>query len=223
MLEHCREVETNCWFCIFRDFILSIPNVTKDINVHFFIHSFTSQMNTYQRIPVNYACEFRNRNESLEAVVQAVLFADIKSMETIWVFVPRDGHPCRVPCSRAREHYLSEPRRMAKNTRVRCTVWILSLSTQQRTTFFPIVNSYWPLLSFSRGPPALLGLGFLLVKVSRSHAETPHSAGSTGQVIGPSQRPLPDNTHKSHKRHITFPQRHSNLQSQQASGCTPSS
>jgi hypothetical protein len=31
VLEHCREVETNGWFCIFRGFILSIPNVTKDI------------------------------------------------------------------------------------------------------------------------------------------------------------------------------------------------
>ena len=40
-------------------------------------------------------------------------------------------------------------------------------------------------------------LGFLTAEASRSHSDTPHSVGlldSSEQMIGPSQRPLPDNT-----------------------------
>jgi hypothetical protein len=44
VLEHCREGETNCWFYIFRAFPSDrITKATKDVNVHFFIHSFTSR------------------------------------------------------------------------------------------------------------------------------------------------------------------------------------
>jgi len=152
--------------------------VTKDINVQFFIHRFTFKD---EHMPAN-SCTLCLRTpgykwESGSSCTGCVLFADIKSTETIWVFVPRDGHSCRVPCSHARGRYLSELRRTAKNTRVWWNVWILSLNTQQRTKFFPILNSNLPPISFSRGPTALLGLGFLLVKVSRSHSETPHSVG----------------------------------------------
>jgi hypothetical protein len=35
-----------------------IPKTTKDVSVHFFIHS-NNCCKLYQRIPVNYTCEFR--------------------------------------------------------------------------------------------------------------------------------------------------------------------
>jgi hypothetical protein len=42
VLEHCREGETNCWFSIIGAFLSDrIPEATKDVNVHFFINSFT--------------------------------------------------------------------------------------------------------------------------------------------------------------------------------------
>ena len=46
----------------------------------------------------------------------------------------------------------------------------------------------------------LLGQGILITHASRSLSDTPHSVGlldSSGRVIGPSQRPLPDNTQHS--------------------------
>jgi hypothetical protein len=43
VVEHYREGETNSWFSIFRAFPPDrIPRVTKDFNVHFFIHSSNS-------------------------------------------------------------------------------------------------------------------------------------------------------------------------------------
>jgi len=44
---------------------------------------------------------------------------------------------------------------------------------------------------------------------------------SSGQVIGPSQRPLPDNIQHSQEKDIHAPPQHSNPQSQHASGCRP--
>ena len=43
VLEHCHEGETNCWFSILRNFFFSdrIRKATKDVNVRFFVHSFT--------------------------------------------------------------------------------------------------------------------------------------------------------------------------------------
>ena len=50
VLEHCREGETNCWFSTFRAFPSdSIPKATKDVGVHFFIHS-SNSCKFYQRI-----------------------------------------------------------------------------------------------------------------------------------------------------------------------------
>ena len=37
----------------------------------------------------------------------------------------------------------------------------------------------------------IVGHGPIIIEVSRSHSKTPHSSG---RVIGPTQRPLPDNT-----------------------------
>jgi hypothetical protein len=42
--------------------------------------------------------------------------------------------------------------------------------------------------------------GHLILEVSESHKMTQQSRqDSSGRVIGPSQRPLPDNTHNIHK------------------------
>ena len=51
VLENCREVETNCWFSIFGSFTFDrIPKATKNVNVHFFIHSSNTSI-LYERIP----------------------------------------------------------------------------------------------------------------------------------------------------------------------------
>ena len=50
-------------------------------------------------------------------------------------------------------------------------------------------------------PPSPVGQGLLIHEVSRSHTTTHHSRqDSYGRVISSSQRPLPDNTHKTHNR-----------------------
>ena len=52
-------------------------------------------------------------------------------------------------------------------------------------------------------PP--VGQALLIHKVSRSHT-THHSRwDSSVRVISPSQRPLPDNTHKTHNRQTAMP------------------
>jgi hypothetical protein len=45
-----------------------------------------------------------------------------------------------------------------------------------------------------RASTVLVDLVLLIVEVSRSHSDTPHSLGLLWTVIGPSQRLLPDNT-----------------------------
>ena len=51
-------------------------------------------------------------------------------------------------------------------------------------------------LPFSIDTTVTAGHGLLILKASRSHTTTHHSRyRSSGRVIGPSQRPLPDNTH----------------------------
>jgi hypothetical protein len=47
---------------------------------------------------------------------------------------------------------------------------------------------------FSHGSTALVVLGILIVEVSGSHADIPHSVGLLWRVIGLSHRCLPDNT-----------------------------
>jgi hypothetical protein len=58
---------------------------------------------------------------------------------------------------------------------------------------------------FLHGSTALGGLGLLFFEVSRSHSDTPHSVDSPGRVIGPSQKPLPDNTQYSQDTDIYAP------------------
>jgi hypothetical protein len=48
VLEHCREEETNCRLSIFISD--SIPNVSTDVSVRFFIHS-SNSCKLYERIP----------------------------------------------------------------------------------------------------------------------------------------------------------------------------
>jgi hypothetical protein len=61
--------------------------------------------------------------------------------------------------------------------------------------------------------------GLLVFEASRSHSkDTPHSSE---RVIGPTQRPLHDNTQHSQQTDIHAPRRDSNPQSQQAGGRTP--
>ena len=50
------------------------------------------------------------------------------------------------------------------------------------------------------------GLGFVILDVSRSHTTTQHNRqDSSGRVISPSQRPLPDNTQHSQQTDIHTP------------------
>jgi len=58
--------------------------------------------------------------------------------------------------------------------------------------------------SWRNSPP--VGQGFLIHEVSRSHTTTRHSLqDSSGRVISPSQRPLPDNTQHSQQTDIHAP------------------
>jgi hypothetical protein len=67
-----------------------------------------------------------------------------------------------------------------------------------------------------------VGQGLLIHKVSRSHTTTHHSRwDSSGRMISPSQRPLPDNTQQSQQ--TSMPRWNSNPQSQQSSGRRPTS
>ena len=47
-----------------------------------------------------------------------------------------------------------------------------------------------------------VGVCLLNVEVSRSHSDTPHLIGLFWRVIGPSQRPLPDNTQQTQETDI---------------------
>ena len=47
--------------------------------------------------------------------------------------------------------------------------------------------------------------GLLIIEFSRSHSDTTHLVESPGRVIGPSQRPLPDNTQHSQETDIHDP------------------
>ena len=64
--------------------------------------------------------------------------------------------------------------------------------------------SYQSNISFFGGgaqqPP--VGHGLLILEVSRSHSDTPHSVGLPGRVIRTTRRPLPDNTQHSQETNI---------------------
>ena len=80
------------------------------------------------------------------------------------------------------------------------------------------ITLYFFLLT--QNPP--LGQRLLIHEVSRSHSTTHHSRqDSSGRVISPSQRPLPDNTQHSQQTDFPTPQRDSNLKSQQANDRRP--
>ena len=82
------------------------------------------------------------------------------------------------------------------------------------TTVFPFLL----LILVARQPP--VGQGLLIHEVSRSHTTTHHiRQDSSGRVISPSQRPLPDTTLTT-DRH-PGPQRDSNPQTQQRSSRRP--
>jgi len=52
----------------------------------------------------------------------------------------------------------------------------------------------------------LVSQGLLIVEASRSHSDIPHiRSHSSGRVIRPTQRPLPDNTQHSQETDIHFP------------------
>ena len=79
-----------------------------------------------------------------------------------------------------------------------------------------VQTAYWPAhFSFYWHYNPLAGFSLLILKVSRSHTMTQHSRqDSSGRVISPSQRPLPDkHTTLTTDRH-PCPRRDSNLQPQ---------
>ena len=81
--------------------------------------------------------------------------------------------------------------------------------------FFHIFPFFTPMALQPNSHHGLL----ILDKVSRLHTTMHHSRqDSSGRVISPSQRPLPDNTQHSQQTNIHAPARDSNPQSQQASG-----
>jgi len=70
---------------------------------------------------------------------------------------------------------------------------------------WPEVMDHLPIrtfIFFSHGSRALVGSG-LLCEVPRSHSDTTHIRyDSSGRVISPSQRPLPDNIQQSQQTDI---------------------
>ena len=68
-------------------------------------------------------------------------------------------------------------------------------------------------------PPVRHGL--LIIETSSSHSDTPQLVGPSGRGIGPTQRPVPDNTQHTQATAIYPPRWDSNPQSQQASGPDP--
>jgi hypothetical protein len=55
---------------------------------------------------------------------------------------------------------------------------------------------------FYHGAKALVGQGFLIIEVSRSHSDTPHSVGLLRTSDKPDARPLPNNTQYSQETNI---------------------
>ena len=53
--------------------------------------------------------------------------------------------------------------------------------------------------------PPPVGYDLLIHEVSRSHTATHHNQDFSGQVISPSQRPIPDNTQHSQQTDIHAP------------------
>jgi len=51
---------------------------------------------------------------------------------------------------------------------------------------------------------ALVGQGLLIIEGSRSHSETLNRKDSSGRVISPTQKPLPEHTHSTHKRQASM-------------------
>jgi len=64
VLEHCLQVETDCWFLIFGTFLSDrIPKATKDINMHFFIQRFTckDELTKDNSLAVKNSCKLYQR------------------------------------------------------------------------------------------------------------------------------------------------------------------
>jgi len=75
---------------------------------------------------------------------------------------------------------------------------------------------------FFHGCTAILGLGLIVVEVSRLHRNTPQWV----VILWTSDRPIAEtstwqHTHNTHKRQTSMPRWDSNPQSQQASGSRP--
>ena len=81
-------------------------------------------------------------------------------------------------------------------------------STSQMPSLESLCSSYGNVFEFffylAQQPP--VGQGLLIHEISRSHTTTHHNLwDSSGRVISPSQRPLPDNTQHSQQRDIHAP------------------
>jgi len=68
------------------------------------------------------------------------------------------------------------------------------------------IDLFWTVFFFFLAQQPQVGQGLLILEVSRSHSTTQHSRkDSSGRVISPSQRPLPDNTQHSQEKDIFGP------------------
>ena len=89
---------------------------------------------------------------------------------------------------------------------VSCTNSLVNISLLQSLTMCVLSNNLFPFVCLFLAQRPLSGPWPLIHEVSRSHSTTHQSRqDSSGRVISPSQRPLPDNTLNTRNRETSMP------------------